>query len=68
MLLFILNIIGLGAGPTTVGVVADLLLPRFGTESLRYALLLCAFVNVWAAAHYFIAGKYLAADLEGSSA
>ena len=67
VLLFILNIIGLGAGPTVVGVVADLLLPRFGTESLRYALLLCAFVNIWAAAHYFIAGKYLAADLEVKS-
>ncbi|HEY6597695.1 MAG TPA: MFS transporter [Pseudomonadales bacterium] len=67
VLLFILNIIGLGAGPTVVGVIADLLMPRFGTESLRYALLVCAFVNVWAAAHYFIAGKYLAADLARTS-
>ncbi len=64
VLLFIINIVGLGAGPTVVGVVADLLIPRFGTESLRYALLLCAFVNIWAAAHYFIAGKHLAEDLE----
>ena len=63
VLLFIINIIGLGAGPTTVGVFADLLLPRFGGESLRYALLICALVNVWAAAHYYIAGRHLAADL-----
>ena len=43
---------------------ADLLMPRFGTESLRYALLLCSIVNIWAAAHYYIAGKYLENDLE----
>jgi predicted MFS family arabinose efflux permease len=64
VLLFIINIIGLGAGPTVVGFVADLLMPRFGAESLRYALLLCSVVNLWAAAHYFVAGKYLENDLE----
>ena len=64
VLLFIINIIGLGAGPTFVGFVADLLQPRFGAESLRYTLVLCSLVNIWAAAHYFMAGKYLENDLE----
>jgi hypothetical protein len=64
VLLFILNIVGLGAGPLVVGLLADLLVPRFGTESLRYALLLCSVVNIWAAAHYYIAGKHLENDLE----
>ena len=64
VLLFIINIIGLGAGPTFVGFVADLLAPRFGVESLRYALLLCSLVNVWAAVHYFVAGRHLEDDLE----
>jgi predicted MFS family arabinose efflux permease len=63
VLLFILNIIGLGAGPYSVGLASDLLAPQFGQESLRYALLFTSVVNVWAAAHYFIGGKYLAADL-----
>jgi MFS family permease len=63
VLLFILNIIGLGAGPQAVGIASDLLAPEFGQESLRYALLFSSLVNVWAAVHYFIAGKYLAADL-----
>jgi len=67
VLLFIINIIGLGAGPTIIGIVNDLLLPRFGSEALRYALLLASFVNIWAAAHYYIAGKYLAADLEAEA-
>ena len=67
VLLFIINIIGLGAGPTIIGIVNDLLLPRFGSEALRYALLLASFVNIWAALHYYIAGKYLAADLEAEA-
>ena len=37
--LFIVNIIGLGAGPQVVGIASDLLAPHFGAESLRYALL-----------------------------
>ncbi len=64
VLLFIVNIIGLGAGPTVVGIIADLLSPRFAAESLRYALLLCSVVNIWAAAHYYFAGKHLENDLE----
>jgi predicted MFS family arabinose efflux permease len=67
VLLFILNIIGLGAGPQVVGILSDLLAPKFGQESLRYALLFSSVVNVWAAAHYYIAGKYLAADLAESA-
>jgi hypothetical protein len=63
VLLFILNIIGLGAGPATVGVLSDLLAPVHGGESLRYALLVVSFVNIWAALHYFLAGRHLAADL-----
>jgi MFS family permease len=33
------NLIGMGLGPLTVGVVSDALRPWFGTESLRYTLL-----------------------------
>jgi hypothetical protein len=29
----------------------------------RYSLLIFSFVNVWAAYHYYVAGKCLAADL-----
>ena len=63
VLLFILNIIGLGAGPQVVGILSDLLQPSYGDESLRYALLILCFVNLWAAYHYFVAGKYLKEDL-----
>jgi predicted MFS family arabinose efflux permease len=63
VLLFIVNIIGLGAGPQAVGVLSDLLASHYGNESLRYALLIVSFVNIWAALHYFLGGRRLAADL-----
>jgi len=63
ILLFIINIIGLGMGPQMVGVVSDALTPRFGQESLRYALLVVGLVNAWAAVHFFLAGRTLPQDL-----
>lgn len=63
VLLFILNIIGLGLGPQTVGFVSDLLSVSYGSESLRYALLMLTCVNIWTAFHYFMAGRTLQADL-----
>ena len=63
VLLFILNIIGLGAGPQAIGLLSDFLEPSYGQESLRYSLLTLSFVNVWAAYHYYLAGKYLKQDL-----
>ena len=63
VLLFILNIIGLGAGPQAVGILSDVLQPQYGDESLRYALLILSLVNVWSAYHYYLAGKYLKDDL-----
>ena len=46
-----------------IGVVSDLLAPTYGDESLRYALLALSFVNIWAAYHYYLAGKTLKQDL-----
>ena len=63
VLLFILNMIGLGAGPQAVGILSDILQPSYGDESLRYALLILSTVQVWAAYHYYQAGKSLKDDL-----
>ena len=63
ILLFIINIIGLGLGPQLVGILSDVLNPDFGDESLRYALLICSLVYMWAAIHYFMAGRHLGDDL-----
>ena len=63
VLLFILNMIGLGAGPQAVGILSDVLQPSYGDESLRYALLMLSTVQIWAAYHYYQAGKSLKDDL-----
>ncbi len=39
VLLLLSSLLGLGLGPVAVGVVSDLLAPRLGADSLRYALM-----------------------------
>lgn len=63
ILLFIINIIGLGLGPQLVGIISDILSTQYGENSLRYALLICSLINIWAAYHYYIGGKYLKEEL-----
>ncbi|MBO6544214.1 MAG: MFS transporter [Alphaproteobacteria bacterium] len=63
ILLFIINIVGLGLGPTLVGITTDLLTPFYGDEALRYSLLGFSLINLWAAFHYFVAGRHLKDDL-----
>lgn len=57
--LLVINLIGLGAGPTLVGVISDALRPSFGEDSLRYAMLIFAAVTPWAVWHYWRAGVLL---------
>ncbi len=63
ILLFVLNLIGMGLGPYFVGILSDMLSPTFGIESLRYALCVAVLVNLWAAAHYFLGAKTMRQDL-----
>lgn len=64
ILFFILNLIGLGLGPTLLGVTSDLLKPLLGTESLRYAMMIAFTGYAWSAVHYFMAANYYRDDLE----
>lgn len=57
--LLVINLIGLGLGPTLIGVISDLLKPSFGEESLRYAMLFFAAATPWALFHYWRAGVLL---------
>ncbi len=66
MLLFILNIIGLGLGPFLVGVLSDLLAGTFGEDSLRYAILIATVAYFWAGAHFLLAARTLRADLDAA--
>ena len=62
--LFVLNIIGLGFGPQIVGIMSDYFAPEYGNESLRMALLVLTFLNLWCAWHYYLASRTLKQDLE----
>ena len=68
ILFFILNLIGLGLGPFLTGALSDLLQPTFGSESLRYALMIVVVTYVWSAAHYMFAAKTIRADLSAKPA
>jgi MFS family permease len=63
ILLFVLNLIGMGLGPYLVGVLSDILTPDFGIYSIRYAMCAAVMVNVWAACHYFIGARTMRGDL-----
>ncbi len=65
ILLFIINLIGLGLGPQSVGILSDLLAASFDNESLRYALLIVVTsFAAWSVIHYLCAARTLRQDLE----
>jgi len=66
--LFILNIIGFGMGPQAIGILSDLLEPRFGNESLRYALLASGVIGLWSGLHFFVGARTLREDLAAATA
>lgn len=68
LLLFLLNIIGMGLGPYVVGILSDLLEPAFTTSSLRYALAIAVLVNLWSSLHYFLASRTLRQELDETQA
>jgi len=65
VLLFIINIIGLGLGPLAIGAASDLFQGCGHTAgaSLQYALVLAAGIRIWAAVHFFLGAKTLVADV-----
>ncbi len=71
ILLFVTNLIGLGLGPSSVGIESDLFnklgvntASGFGEHnSLRYALLVNSIVTLWAIIHYVLAARTLREDI-----
>jgi MFS family permease len=57
--LLVINLIGLGLGPTAIGALSDAYRPFLGEESLRYAALTTASLTPWAIWHYWRAGVLL---------
>jgi len=64
---FILSMIGVGLGPFYIGVLSDVLIPRFGeADALRWALTTLAPIWIIAAIYMIRAAKTLPADLESN--
>jgi hypothetical protein len=63
VLFFMLNLIGLGLGPILTGFVADLLVPSYGPDGIRYAMSLTVLVNLWCAYHYYMCSRTLKQSL-----
>jgi hypothetical protein len=64
--LFIINIVGLGLGPFTIGVLSDLMHPAYGVSALRYAILIVLFIEFGTVFFYWRAGKYVLAETEAA--
>jgi MFS family permease len=65
--LLLLSLVGAGLGPLAVGVLNDVLEPRFGPEAVRYTLSLVALTAVWSALHNGLSARHLRADLEADA-
>lgn len=64
LLLFLLNMIGLGLGPQVTGILSDLLREVAGDESLRYSLFTVGMITApWSAFHYYRAGRTIEEDI-----
>lgn len=57
--LFIINIIGLGLGPFTVGFFSDIFGETHGLDGLRYGLMTTLVIALWAVFHYYRCGVSL---------
>jgi MFS family permease len=69
LLLFIINIIGLVFGPTTVGLLSDWFQSAWqlnNTESLRFALMACNMIYIISFINYYFASRHLENDLANS--
>jgi len=63
IVLFVLNLIGLGLGPTLVGVLNDALEPRYGVQAIRWSLMLLLIAGSWGVVHSLLAARTLERDL-----
>lgn len=59
LLLFIVNLVGMGSGPWVVGMLSDGLASHFGADSLRIALLIVTCVYGWASIHFLMASRHV---------
>jgi len=68
VLFFVLNLIGLGLGPLSTGLISDALAPEYGVNSLRYAMVTVSVIGTISALMFYIASRYVNDDLARGAA
>ena len=66
--MFVFNMIGVGIGPTIIGLASDTLFANAGPRSLGYAILLVQIAGIWAAWHYWQAMRTMTTEREAVDA
>lgn len=59
-----LNLIGMGLGPLLVGLLSDLLTPRYGDDALAVGLAYFTLVGLWGSLHFWLCGRALVKQRE----
>lgn len=57
--IFMFNLIGVGVGPTLVGIASEYVFSEYGQRSLAYALLIMQFAGLWGAWHYWRVTQFM---------
>ena len=68
VLLFVINMIGLGLGPLVVGALSDAYIPIFGEENLRYAMLTALTMGTSGVFFFWMAHRTLLEDISKTEA
>ena len=64
IMMFVANLIGMGAGPLVVGALNDLLAPHYGQDAIRFTLMFVVSLNVFAGLFFWLAARTLREDLQ----
>lgn len=64
--MFCLNLIGMGLGPLTLGLLSDILTPLYGDSGIQIALASFSILGLWGAIHFVLCGKALAKHQSGT--
>jgi MFS family permease len=61
------GLIGQGSGPLVAGILSDALEPRYGVDSLRFALAAIVLCHIWGAMHSLLAARTYQQDLQAKT-
>jgi MFS family permease len=67
MLMFAINLIGLGIAPLAVGMLNDSLASTYGVEAIRYSLMITGAASLWAVVHSLLAARSIREDMAAAA-